>query len=207
MEECIKTLNPIQTENTVVICPPAELIGKFHNFRHHLGAQNCATANFGAFTGESSAAILHELGCEYVIVGHSERRNLLGETNEIIFKKWNTACENNLVPILCVGEKENAEKTLTAQLEFFCSRNSKNTIIAYEPVWSIGTGVTPTMEKIDATLRFIKKLVGRSSRLLYGGSVNRNNIGEILQLPNIDGVLIGGASLNIPEFAKMVEGV
>lgn len=205
VRNCIKILNPIKSKNTVVVCPPFELIGKFQDFKHHIGAQNCACVDYGAFTGETSAAILHELGCEYVIIGHSERRNLFGETDEIILKKWETAKGNNLIPILCVGEEKNLEETLNRQLNVFLLRNLKDTIIAYEPIWSIGTGNTPSLEKIDTALRFIKKFVGLSPRLLYGGSVNLDNIEKIIKLPIVDGVLIGSASLNIMNFREMIK--
>ncbi|MDR0968035.1 MAG: triose-phosphate isomerase [Holosporaceae bacterium] len=205
----IEEINLVDSKNLAVVCPPAALIGRFRDFRYKIGAQNCFSENEGAFTGENSPKLLKEIGCEYVIVGHSERRAIFGETDESVFKKWKAAIENRLTPIVCVGEKanerENWREILSGQLKLFLNETLSETIFAYEPVWSIGTGVIPTKESIETVFEFLKELLGNQTRLLYGGSVNSQNAEQILNCKNVSGLLIGGASLKIDEFKKIME--
>ncbi|MCR5225575.1 MAG: triose-phosphate isomerase [Alphaproteobacteria bacterium] len=203
----IERINAIETKNTIVVCPPAALIREFNDFHHLIGAQNCFYEDKGAFTGENSPKLLKKLGCGCVIIGHSERRALFGETDEIVFKKHEAALRNELIPIVCIGEKANErvqwKHVLTKQIEKFIGAPLQNTIFAYEPVWSIGTGMIPTTEEIQEALAFIKNKLGRNVPCLYGGSVNASNAESILKVDTVDGLLIGGASLKPDEFAKI----
>ncbi|MDR1375262.1 MAG: triose-phosphate isomerase [Holosporaceae bacterium] len=208
----VEEINRLNTSHTVVVCPPAVLIERFHNFRHYVGAQNCFHEPKGAFTGENSPRLLKELGCKYVIIGHSERRAIFHETNALIHKKWEAAIAENLIPIVCVGEKAedrgNWREILSDQLHQFTSaRALGQTLFAYEPVWSIGTGQTPTIVEIEDSLAFIQSKLGDSNErsLIYGGSVTADNAAQILACKNLQGLLIGGASLRIEEFKKIIQ--
>lgn len=203
-ESFVNALNAFECANKIIICPPAELIGCFKSFKHHVGAQNCYCEDRGAFTGEISALSLRQLGCEYVILGHSERRNLFNETSELIFEKWKNALKNELTPIVCVGEKNQKswEEELETQLRIFFGQDMSTTVVAYEPVWSIGTGEIPTIDGIARSLKFIKTMFGETATL-YGGSVNTRNYRSILDQNIVDGVLIGGASLKLTEFSEI----
>ena len=201
-EDLLKAFD-IKTKNTVILCPPYIYLKKGENYI--LGAQNCFYENEGAYTGEISPKMLKDLGCKYVIIGHSERRNILNETDLEINKKFKACLLNNLKPVLCIGEKlgEDRKEVLKKQLkEDLKGVKDKNIIIAYEPVWAIGTGKTPTSDDILDSFNFIKKIIPES-RVLYGGSVNSKNIQEIIQIT--DGVLVGGASVNKNEFLKMIK--
>ena len=208
-ENFLKTIGSIKTENKIVVCPPLPLLHKFENFSHSLGAQNCSDKESGAFTGETSPLLLKEFGCKYVIIGHSERRRIFKESNEVIFEKYKTLIELNITPIVCIGETEEERakwrEVLSIQLAKIKDRSDlSKAIIAYEPVWSIGTGKTPTVEEIDEVLSFIKETTNFKCPTLYGGSVKIKNIQDILKIPSIDGVLVGGASLKIEEFSQMI---
>lgn len=188
-----------------------------------LGAQNVHFAESGAYTGEISAAMLKELKVKYCILGHSERRQYFAETDDSINKKIFTCLKYKIKPIVCVGEtlqqRENGEteKVLSAQIAG-CFKDLKpkdfdRIVIAYEPVWAIGTGKTATAEDADATIGYIRKqlriLFGKSvaqkTRIQYGGSMNASNARRLMAMPEIDGGLIGGASLKAAEFAKVVK--
>ncbi|MBD1147681.1 triose-phosphate isomerase [Pelagibacterales bacterium SAG-MED31] len=208
---------PKDKSRCVVICPTSIHLNYISNKKNgfYLGAQNISEHKDGAFTGEISANSLSELDVNFCLVGHSERRKIFYEKNkEINFKSANLI-NNNLIPIICVGETlEEKEKGLTKsiledQLKNCIpnSSNFKNTIIAYEPVWAIGTGLTPTSEEIDDTHNFIRSHVDKFNKykILYGGSVKGNNAKEITNLPNVDGALIGGASLILEEFTKIIK--
>ena len=183
-----------------------------------IGAQDCHFEESGSFTGDISAAMLKRVGCEYVILGHSERRTAHFETNEIVAKKVQAALDQNLIPIICVGEDQetrNANKHLEfvyRQIKVSIPQGVKfeKLIIAYEPIWSIGTGVTPTVEQISEMAKLIKrifdeKLAGVADEyfMLYGGSVTTQNSAEILAIPNVNGLLVGKASLDAEEFLKI----
>ncbi len=207
-----------------VVCPPfvslVALNMMLQNSSIKLGAQNMYFETEGAYTGEISPIMLCEL-CEFVILGHSERRWYFGETDEIVNKKVKAALANKLQPILCVGERlaENEagetedviNKQVTGALRGI--EPVSNLVVAYEPVWAIGTGKAASGEQAAATIRFIRdvlaklwnKSVAQNVRILYGGSVNSKNIAEFISRPEIDGALVGGASLKSEEFVSIVE--
>lgn len=204
-KQALKTLN----KNKIIVCPPSVLIKEFENFNHFLGAQNCYFKDSGAFTGENSPKLLKEMGCEYVILGHSERREFFLESDELIFQKHEAAVKNNLVPIVCIGEKKDErsqwKQVLGKKLSFYKNLPlGLQTVFAYEPIWSIGTGLISEIEEICEVVSFIKEYLQGNFSVIYGGSVNSNNSRSILDCKNIDGVLIGGASLKIEEFLKIV---
>lgn len=182
-----------------------------------VGAQNCAEADSGAYTGEVSAEMLTDLGASMVIIGHSERRTLYGETDDVVLRKTRQALDNGLVAVVCVGEtleerqSGKAEEVVGTQMSLLISELSdtdwKNVVIAYEPVWAIGTGETATPEQAQAIHAFIRGLLnqrntnlGAATRLLYGGSVKAANAAELFSQQDIDGGLVGGASLDVDEF-------
>ncbi|MFH1992670.1 MAG: triose-phosphate isomerase [Pseudomonadota bacterium] len=187
-----------------------------------LGAQNLFWEKEGAYTGEISAAMLVSAGCRYVIIGHSERRQYFGETDETVNKKIKAAINSKLIPIMCVGETEkerDANETLAVLdrqfqkgLEGFCADDLAMLVIAYEPVWAIGTGKTATSDQAQQAHRFLRTLLekrfgnvlAKSTRILYGGSVKPNNIDELMAMPDIDGALVGGASLSAETFSQIV---
>ncbi len=205
----------------VVVCPPFILIpavaNRLKGSRIAWGGQNLNVNTSGAFTGEVSGPMLKDFGCTYVIVGHSERRALYGETDQVVAQKFKAAQAAGLIPILCVGEtlgerEANATETVVArQLDAVLAltgiESLANAVIAYEPVWAIGTGKTATPQQAQDVHKFIRaKLAGKSAavaqgmRLLYGGSVKGANAQELFGQPDIDGGLIGGASLNTEDF-------
>ena len=211
-------------DREVLLCPPFTSLyvaGKLlEGTDIELGAQNCFYEKKGAFTGEISLPMLKELGCSYVIVGHSERRHIFGETDEMINKKLVACLEEGVRPILCVGEKlEDREagmtfKVVETQIRLALSGIEEHTDridIAYEPVWAIGTGVPATPEDAVAVHRFIKELIKDlnpksegKTRVLYGGSVKPENASEFMKHSEIEGLLVGGASLDPESFAKIV---
>ena len=187
----------------------------------HLGAQNVHFEDKGAFTGEANCASLKELGVEYVILGHSERRQYFGETDETVNKKVLKALENGLKPIICVGESL-AEKQTGITDEVVClqtkaalcgvsSAQITDCVIAYEPIWAIGTGMTATAQDANRTIAAIRGAikdmfgyVAENVRILYGGSMNDKNANELMSQPEIDGGLIGGASLIAEKFERVI---
>jgi triosephosphate isomerase len=207
-----------------VICPPfVSLVAinmMLQNSSLKMGAQNMHFETEGAYTGEISPLMISEL-CEFVILGHSERRWYFGETDEIVNKKVKAALANSLQPILCVGERlaENeagkTEEVVNRQVTAALSGIEPvyNLVIAYEPVWAIGTGKAASDEQAAATIQFIRevlvelwnKSIAQDLRILYGGSVTGTNIAEFISHPEIDGALVGGASLKAEEFASIVE--
>jgi triosephosphate isomerase (TIM) len=174
--------------------------------------------NFGAYTGETSAYMLAQQGIKYAIIGHSERRKLFGETNETVKAKAENCLQAGLTPIICLGE-DSINRKKGDYLEFIgeqilhsISKTDKEVIIAYEPIWSIGTGVVPTSEQIKEVARYIGKIIEEHGllengfKLVYGGSVSSENIRDILSVAEISGVLIGKASLDREEFFKIFQG-
>ena len=200
----------------VVICPTSIHLGKVSqkNNNFYVGAQNVSQHAEGAYTGEISCNSLLELKVDFCIVGHSERRKIYYESNTDINLKSIQLIKNNIVPIICIGEsleeKENGKtnEVLSKQLSESVpkSSNANNSIIAYEPVWAIGTGLTPSLEEINITHKFIKKHNTRFNnyKVLYGGSVKANNANGIISLKEVDGALVGGASLEYEEFSKII---
>ena len=188
-----------------------------------VGAENCHFEDSGAFTGEISASMLKEMGVQYVIIGHSERRTYFGETDITVNKRTLAALKNGLKVILCVGEYlEQREQGITAELvamqtkialQNVTAEDMKNVIIAYEPVWAIGTGKTATSEQANEVCAIIRstiaslygQAVADAVTIQYGGSMKPSNADELLAQPDVDGGLIGGASLNATDFAAIVE--
>lgn len=224
----IDKLTPLvkDTENEVILCVPytdlfyALLTAQGTNIK--IGAQNMHFEEKGAYTGEVSASMLKSIGVEYVIIGHSERRQYFNETDETVNKKVKAAFEHDLKPIVCVGEtleqreEGKAEEIITTQtqkaLDGLTHEQIQNTIIAYEPIWAIGTGKTATSEDANNAIKSIRdkicqiygQNVGKSIIIQYGGSVKSANCKELFTTSDIDGGLVGGASLEPEEFAKIV---
>lgn len=190
--------------------------------RVSLGAQNLFWETEGAYTGEISPVMLVSVGCKYAIIGHSERRQYFDETDETVNKKIKAAIKNDLVPVLCVGESEKEresketfsvlDKQVKKGIEGFSSDDLETLVIAYEPVWAIGTGKTATTDQAQEAHQFLRSvleksfgnMLAKSIRILYGGSVKSNNIAELMAMPDIDGALVGGASLDPEIFSKIV---
>ncbi len=204
----------------MLICPPAPLLGPIMRVIGEsalkLGAQDCHGSESGAHTGDVSAVLLAQMGCEYVIVGHSERRTDHGESSELVHEKAKTAQAAGLAPIVCVGETEaqrdagGAVDVVREQIERSVPGGSSaaTVVVAYEPVWAIGTGRTPTTDDVqeihDAARAALAAKLGREPaegvRILYGGSVKPGNAAGLLALPDVDGALVGGASLKADDF-------
>lgn len=190
-----------------------------------LGAQNCSDKESGAFTGEVSVSMIKSTGANYVIIGHSERRQYFLETSEILKEKITLALKNELTPVLCVGEKLDEREAgihfsvvatqLKEALSGFSPNDFSKVIIAYEPVWAIGTGKTATVEQAQEMHKNIRKAIALKfnadiadkTTILYGGSCNPTNAKDLFAAPDIDGGLIGGASLNAQDFACIVESI
>jgi len=190
-----------------------------------IAAQNCFYEDSGAYTGETSPFALSELGTEYVIIGHSERRQIFGETDEEVNKKAKSIYKNNMLPIICIGEtleQKNNNETNTivsnqvkAALEGLSKDQVKQAVLAYEPIWAIGTGKTATAEDANATIQVVRETVASlydqetadAVRIQYGGSVKPANIDELIAQPEIDGALVGGAGLDPESFLKLLEAV
>jgi len=199
----------------IVLCPSfisILLISELNNdSKISLGAQNIHFEDLGAYTGEVSAKMLKDAGAKYVIIGHSERREFFAETDESINAKMIQAVKFGLIPILCIGELisdrqlQNTEMILRSQLQLGLENVNGEYIIAYEPIWAIGSGQAASCETIASTHKLIRKIlrelnIKENVSLLYGGSVSTSNASEISKIKNVDGFLIGGASLNIEKF-------
>ena len=210
----------------IVVCPTfIHLQGVNFQLPHNikLGAQDVFWKDKGAYTGEISSIMLKDVGCQYIIIGHSERRQNLFETDEMINQKGQACLKQGLISILCVGEtKEEREKNLTdarikeqiiKDLEGIRTQDIEKVIIAYEPVWAIGTGKTPKGSDANEVAKLIREVISEKYskdqvdkvRILYGGSVDSKNIKEFVDQPQIDGALVGEASLNANKFIKIVE--
>jgi triosephosphate isomerase len=209
----------------VAVCPPATSLAVVHPVLDgsavRLGAQNMHQADSGAYTGEVSASMLRSVGCRYVIIGHSERRQYFGETDESVNAKVRQALANGLEPIICVGEtleerdagrqNEVVGRQVVAALEGVASGDAARLVVAYEPVWAIGTGRTASPDQAEAMHGHIRDLLrgvfggsGDGIEILYGGSMKPANAVELLARQNVDGGLIGGASLKPDDFAAIV---
>ena len=206
----IKNYKVVYVPPHTLICPMAQMVKKT---KIEVGAQNCHHQNdYGALTGSINAKMIKGVGANYVILGHSENRQR-GETDKLINLKIKTALNNSLKVIFCIGEtiKEKKNKktnlVLSRQLKLGLQglKFNKNLIIAYEPVWAIGSGMIPTSEDLFKTINFIKSKVKKSVKVLYGGSVNDKNITELKTINNIDGYLIGGASQNSKKFIDIIK--
>lgn len=211
----------------VILCPPYTLLDavsqRISNTAMKLGAQNMYHESEGAFTGEISASMLRSVGCTHVIVGHSERRTIFGETDEHVARKTAVAVAHGLIPIVCVGEtlverdRGDVEEVIGRQLDSVLraiepGNGSLPVVVAYEPVWAIGTGRTATPSQAQEVHAFIRNRISAlhqstaadAMRILYGGSVNATNANELFGQPDIDGGLIGGASLKADGFKSIV---
>ncbi|MDM9620244.1 triose-phosphate isomerase [Rhizobium sp. S96] len=207
----------------IVVCPPFTLIDRavdqVEETNISIGAQDCHAKVSGAYTGDVSAEMLADAGARYVIVGHSERRLDHGEDDEIVAAKTAAVHQAGLIAIVCVGETQSernegrAIEVVGEQLRgsIPAGATASNTAIAYEPVWAIGTGLVPTLEQIAEVHLSIRRLLvdalgadGRTVRILYGGSVKASNAGEIFSVANVDGALVGGASLKATDFAGII---
>lgn len=212
-EKYQEELKKINSEMQLILCPNLLNIGEFHLENFKLGAQNVSETTDGAYTGEVSANQLKSYEVEYCIVGHSERRMYQKETLETISKKINKLFENEITPILCIGEtleeKESGKveeillTELTTAIVNLTEAEKDKLIVAYEPIWSIGTGIIPSNEDIKKTLKFIKTILP-NSKILYGGSANENNIDTLKEIELIDGYLLGGLSLKPNDLEKFV---
>ncbi|HEX4648332.1 MAG TPA: triose-phosphate isomerase [Steroidobacteraceae bacterium] len=216
---------PAQPAATCVLCPPfvyLQEVGRLLRGSHlSLGGQDLCADTQGAFTGEISAAMLKDVGCEYVIVGHSERRLLYRENDQLVARKFGAALGRGLIPILCVGEQladreagrtsEVIARQLDVVLELCGAGALEHGAVAYEPVWAIGTGRNATPEQAQEVHAFIRARIGArdariasATRILYGGSVKAGNAAELFAMPDVDGGLIGGASLKADEFLTIL---
>lgn len=214
------------TDVGVVICPPYTLLSMLKEASEgtniKIGAQNMHWEEQGAYTGEISPMMLKDLGIDYCIIGHSERRQYFGETNETVNKKIKAALNHGIKAIVCVGEtleERNERKTeillknqITEAFKDIADKDTKNIIIAYEPIWAIGTGETATPEMANKTIAYIREVVrelyndsiSEEIRIQYGGSVKPNNIEDLMKQDDIDGALVGGASLKADSFSQIV---
>lgn len=206
-------------EVDVALCPPFHLLADvgsaISGTAMKLGAQDCSALADGAYTGDISATQLRDMACDYVILGHSERREVHNETSEQVAAKMAAAHKAGLTVIVCVGEKDAKMNAITRTAivreqiakSLSDSADAKNTVIAYEPVWAIGTGLTPTNDDIITMHRMIANVLPdkvKGARILYGGSVKADNAETILKLPEVDGALVGGASLKKDDFLKII---
>ncbi len=226
-EALLQVLLPALAEITAVetaVCPPTVYLSQvkllLRAAKTALGGQDLCQYGNGAYTGGVSAAMLKDLGCSHVIVGHSERRALFGETDDLVAEKFAVAQQAGLIPMLCVGETlaereaGTTEAVVARQLQAVIRRSGaaalRNSVIAYEPVWAIGTGKTATPQEAQAVHAFIRgrvadedRAVADAVRIVYGGSVKAANAAELFRMPDIDGGLVGGASLNADEFGAI----
>jgi len=216
----IAGLLEMRSEAEVAIFPPyvyiPVVVAEIEGTDISVGAQNISEHYSGAFTGEVSGEMLREVGCRYVIVGHSERRSIYGETNQQVAEKFSAAQTGGLIPVLCVGETlEQREQggtldVIAAQVDAVINASGLdaicNAVIAYEPVWAIGTGKTASAEQAQVVHQAIRQQLGDSgarTRILYGGSVKASNAAELFSQPDVDGALVGGASLDAKEFNEI----
>ena len=221
VSEPLSALSGIDT----VLCPPVVWLSAVRDVLRGstvaLGAQNCHFEVKGAFTGEVAPPMLADVGCTHVIVGHSERRALFGETDELVMRKVRAALGHSLTPIVCVGERleeresgrteEIVGRQIRAALEGLEERGGANLVVAYEPIWAIGTGKAATAQQANETIGFIRQTAGSvlgsgvaaTLRIQYGGSVTPANAAELFAQPEIDGALVGGASLKSADFVAI----
>ena len=232
VEEAVKTANELKglvkdADADVVICAPyiqlPALVKELEGSNVKVGAQNMHFEEKGAFTGEISPEMLTSLGVEYVIIGHSERRQYFNETDETVNKKLQAAYRHGLIPILCVGEsledreggttKSVIENQINKAFLEVSPDNARGTVVAYEPIWAIGTGKTATSEQANETISEIRDMISTlygagiaaAVRIQYGGSVKPDTIKEQMGMSDIDGALVGGASLKAEDFSKIVK--
>ena len=199
-----------ESANDVVVALPSPYLIIFNDRGLTLSGQNVSNEESGAFTSQLSAQMLKDCGAKYCLIGHSEARQFLKEKNEVIKQKFDQLIQESIKPILCIGEPlqiKEAAKTidyLSEQLDLIDS-NEEDVIVAYEPIWSIGTGLIPEIEDIQMAVDSIRSKFHKTVKVLYGGSVNSSNAQSITDKTDIDGLLVGGASLNPKEFGKIAQ--
>ncbi|MBQ3970837.1 MAG: triose-phosphate isomerase [Selenomonadaceae bacterium] len=228
-KQLVKDLAPLVKDNSsvdIVVCPTATALAgvaeavKGSNI--HVGAQNVHWEKSGAFTGEISTEMLNEIGVEYCVLGHSERRDYFGETDEGVNKRAKAAFAAGITPIICCGESleireagnyiDHVVKQINAALEGFSAADVAKLVIAYEPIWAIGTGKTATFDQAEEVCKAIREAVAKkfdqaaadAIRIQYGGSVKPATIKDLMKQPNVDGALVGGASLKAKDFSEIV---
>lgn len=217
LEKMVSDLESVDTQNTVILCVPFTMLG-VSGCRTLLGAQDVSTHTHGAYTGEVSAQMIADTGAKYVIVGHSERRQYHEESNNTVREKAEMALANGLIPIICVGEtmaEKQAGKTMavieSGVRESIPSDVQTDIIVAYEPRWAIGAGLTPTHAEIATAHKLIADTLTQmglsGTPILYGASVNGDNSADIMSIANVDGVLVGGASLKSEKFIPIITSV
>lgn len=218
VEDYVSIINKEKFENVdLILCPSFIHILMFNSKNYSVGAQNVFYEQLGPYTGEISAMQLKEIGVNYVIIGHSERRTIFNETNSIINKKINACLDNNIKVILCIGENKEQKdsnetsnvlkKQIEEALYGINSSNLQNIIIAYEPVYSIGTGNALTKEEIKSNILYIKSIINSNfnsdCKIIYGGSVNKENVNDIIDV--CDGIMVGKMSNDAKEFIKLLD--
>jgi len=219
IKDYFKILNSATINSNVcgIICPPSSYLQNCYlnmDKSLFLGSQDCSNYKNGAYTGDISSSMLKDNDCKFCIVGHSERRQLFSQKNVDIMEKSNNLIQEDINPIICIGEtldekkNGNTEEILKEQIMNSMPDNSSNNdiIIAYEPIWAIGTGLTPSTDEINKIHHFLKTGIEKyqNFKILYGGSVKSNNSSEIMNLDHVDGVLVGGSSLDPLEFSKIL---
>ena len=200
------------SRNKIIVAPPMSHLYKGKDFPKDisLAAQNVSQHSSGPYTGQVSVKMLEDLGVKYCILGHSERRSFANESDEEVFKKFCILKESLITPIICIGEPLDTRKNgehidfIANQIQKY-TRLSDSIIFAYEPIWAIGSGMVPDKKDIFDMVSFIKESFSFSIKVLYGGSISSKNSSEILSIENLDGVLVGGASLNPKEFANIAQ--
>lgn len=227
--QLVKDLAPLVKDNKdvdIVVCPTATALfavsEETKGTNIHVGAQNVHWEKSGAFTGEISTEMLNEIGVEYCVLGHSERRDYFGETDEGVNKRAKAAFSAGITPIICCGESleireagnyiDHVVKQINAALEGFSSADVAKLVIAYEPIWAIGTGKTATFDQAEEVCKAIREAVAKkfdqgaadAIRIQYGGSVKPATIKDLMKQPNVDGALVGGASLKAKDFSEIV---
>lgn len=221
IKKYVKELEKKDYNKQVIICPSSLYLPYFMGKSYGAGIQNIAAYENGAYTGEISASQAKSMKLDCTIIGHSERREYFKETDEIVHQKIALSLEANLKVILCIGETEEErdslktykvlKKQIVSALKGFDEKDLKKIVIAYEPIWAIGTGKIPSNDEIKDTIAFIKEIVKSSFQanmsVLYGGSVNEKNIASLNKIENIDGYLVGGASTKVDKFMKIIEVV
>ena len=206
-----KELSKTKTKNKIIMCMPFTLLSG-ENQGITTGAQDVSNHENGAYTGDISATMLKETGAQYVIVGHSERRLYHNETNELVREKATMAIKSGIIPIVCVGEtmeEKNAGHTISVIKKMLLESIPENGeyIVAYEPRWAIGSGLTPTTNEIVTAVKAVFDNLPAPKPILYGGSVTANNAHDIVSIPYVDGLLIGGASLKSDTFLPIIKSI
>lgn len=214
-QKLLTALNKVKTTTKIILCLPFTLLGGDKN-KFLIGAQDISLYPNGAYTGDVSGEMLKDAGIKYVIVGHSDRRNHHHETNAIVKAKATMAIQNGITPIICIGESEserknNKTKSVIKKMLIESIPDNGNFIIAYEPSWAIGTGKTPTKNEVESIHNMIFDILSGINRartpILYGGSIKASNVNKFIDLPHVDGFIVGGASLKPETFLPIIKNM